>query len=642
MGNDNLFEKFQNSGECDNSPRKQRANVKIILSLAPTDVKCFYKLHCIEKETVYKISLPFLKVLSEVRWDVSRDMEEAQRVEFKSQISSILQKISKSKKDDYIGFIYDVLYEPKNVAQIVHFFPEQIKAALRVLAVKRWTKIADYPELIRLYPNVPKSPRDIAIVDVKDILLYADKQESSRGIVIADEYDLYASLFNLDISYFSDEYYVGLNIYLMNMLSRCFLEDNPTLETIEKPQTMFTFNAYPLLATEIPKIDWYFRIMHNIIEGKDFTVTLVKDFAKGANIQEFFTDKCMAAEYRRMRAVILATLWNCMEGSTKSVPEYEENVLSALSKAINRKIMKDVLYSNVRRPHRYILDLEEFASEVIKYISKNCSQGWYSPDDLLDVVVRGKQFSRQMAYLFAVVERQTRYYTFYNEYTNKYIYCHDAIAVVAATLIYATVFVLAAVGLVEIAYDFPLTDQASGFAGLKAFRLSSFGLHVFCYKSEYVRNEVERERMQLEDSALLIKVSSNDIIGFDFVKVISVKVSKNLYKVTSETFLNNCAGNVDLLRRIQTFESLFGQDIPEIWKNFFAELNSKACLLENVTEDNYIVLQLKKDDAELMRILTENTVIRKISQRATGKIVLVKAKDYDKFCCELSKYGYLL
>jgi hypothetical protein len=612
MGNNNLFGELLNSGENDNSQRKQRADVNIILT--PASRHGIYKLDSFDRDTLCKMSMPFLKALSTVSWDVSSDIEGAKRVEFKSKLFAILQKISNSKKADYISFINDVVDEPKNVAQIVSIFPEQIKAALRILTVKRWAKIADYPELIRLYP---------------------------KDTVIANEYARYASLFTTYVPFYGGRDSVGLNTYLMNVLSQCFLEDNPTMTTIEKPQTMFTFDAYPLLATEIPQIEWYFKNVSGI-NGTDFTATQLKDFAKKAHIKDFFTDKCMAIEYRRIRAVIMATFGYCMVKHTQLKPEYEENVLSALSKAVNCRIMKDVFYSNVNRPGRYSIYHEEFASEVITYISKNCSQGWYSPDDLVDAVLKGKQFSRHIANLFAAVDVQSRYISFYNEDTGQYIKSNNAIATVAVTLIYATAFVLAAVGLAEIAYDFPFTDQDSGYAGLKAFRLTPLGLHVFGYKSDYVHNEVDQEKMQLEDSALLIKVSSKDVVGFDFAKEISAKVSANLYKVTTETFLKNCAGKIGLLRRIQTFESLFGKDIPEIWKNFFAELNSKACLLENVTEDNYIVLQLKKDDAELMRILTENTVIRKISQRATGKIVLVKAKDYDKFCCELSKYGYLL
>jgi hypothetical protein len=114
-------------------------------------------------------------------------------VEFKSKLFAILQKISNSKKADYISFINDVVDEPKNVAQIVSIFPEQIKAALRILTVKRWAKIADYPELIRLYP---------------------------KDTVIANEYARYASLFTTYVPFYGGRDSVGLNTYLMNVLSQ--------------------------------------------------------------------------------------------------------------------------------------------------------------------------------------------------------------------------------------------------------------------------------------------------------------------------------------------------------------------------------------------------------------------------------------
>jgi hypothetical protein len=71
-------------------------------------------------------------------------------------------------------------------------------------------------------------------------------------------------------------------------------------------------------------------------------------------------------------------------------------------------------------------------------------------------------------------------------------------------------------------------------------------------------------------------------------------------------------------------------------------LKANSNLFEDVTDDDYVVFKLKKADNKLMRILTEDVAIRKVSQRATGHIVLVKKKDYTKFKTILAKYGYLL
>jgi hypothetical protein len=614
MASDDLFGELLNNDEY---YVKQPA--EIILSPIPKDLEKTdgANLYNYTREVLYNAMRPFISVLSSTTWDV--DCGDGDPVVYKVRLKNILEKGSSQRKDEYIWFLCQLLLHEGNFKQIFSHLPKPISDALSKLAINRFADIEDDEAFASIFKITGKY---------------------SLSATLDYGHGNYDQLFRTTSNRFGKGFSVSIAPYIIDMVCKTVLNDDMKISPIEKPKTKYTFDAQNLLVAEVPQIEWFVNNGMSPLTKRGISVTDLKKFAKKTNLTDFFTDADLDIECLRIRARMMYTIAPQMVNLLKKdavlyedviVKSFEESVrcpgfIAVLASYVSNDFGNEAYYSLV------------FAT--INYLTKNCSNGWYSAADLADAILRSKSLSHTVNRVFLDVWDSVEYiyYTYYKSYKNIDLY--EAEELYFRTIVYGTIFAMASIGMTEIAYD--NGTRYSWYAGLKAFRLTSLGRKVVGYASDYKRGGDNIQPMQLDDSILLIKVPTEDAIGFNSIKEVAVKVSDNRYRVTEESFLKSCSNNVDLLRRIKSFETLFDGNIPQNWQNFFAELKANSNLFEDVTDDDYVVFKLKKADNKLMRILTEDVAIRKVSQRATGHIVLVKKKDYTKFKTILAKYGYLL
>lgn len=210
-------------------------------------------------------------------------------------------------------------------------------------------------------------------------------------------------------------------------------------------------------------------------------------------------------------------------------------------------------------------------------------------------------------------------------------------------LIQGTVFMLAAAGALEVAFDSREPVSCSPFGGLRYWRLTRLGRFVLGLDSRY-ESEVEISSVNdfvLDDSHLVITVSNVHTSMRGLLDRFAKPVSATRYAVTPSTFLRHCRNINDINRTIGLIRDFVCTDPPKIWIEFFEEMRRRASAVSEDTSD-YMVYRINPADKELQRYLAMSPEMRDLAICAQGFRVLVEMANDARFRELLLARGYLL
>lgn len=233
---------------------------------------------------------------------------------------------------------------------------------------------------------------------------------------------------------------------------------------------------------------------------------------------------------------------------------------------------------------------------------------------------------------------------FCNDYDGKEIYCDDIIQELTYPYLKAALFMMAAFGFVEIAYKEKPDEGATSYYDTLAYvRLTNLGLYALDIKRKYVRTkEAEIHYFELDTEHLIIKSLVDNNPYESLLSNMSTAISKKMYKVSYESFLNGCEKLQDINSKIDFFkEYISSQDLPDNWIQFFKDIK-KRCKPMKAPKKKYSLLQIPTDDKELQHIILTEPTIRKYTLKAEGFILLVETNYKSKVVEALKKYGYLI
>ena len=233
---------------------------------------------------------------------------------------------------------------------------------------------------------------------------------------------------------------------------------------------------------------------------------------------------------------------------------------------------------------------------------------------------------------------------FCNDYDGKEIYCDDIIQELTYPYLKAALFMMAAFGFVEIAYKEKPDEGATSYYDTLAYvRLTNLGLYALDIKRKYVRTkEAEIHYFELDTEHLIIKSLVDNNPYESLLSNMSTAISKKMYKVSYESFLNGCEKLQDINSKIDFFkEYISSQDLPDNWVQFFKDIK-KRCKPMKAPKKKYSLLQIPNDDKELQHIILTEPTIRKYTLKAEGFILLVETNYKSKVVEALKKYGYLI
>lgn len=236
--------------------------------------------------------------------------------------------------------------------------------------------------------------------------------------------------------------------------------------------------------------------------------------------------------------------------------------------------------------------------------------------------------------------------------------------IVVKPIVQGSLFLFAAMGLVEIAYDMPpessrIQDKKfiSIFGGIQGFRLTALGAYLLGITKSYTPvaepdgEKSERGRVVLDEHRLLASLTGrNPGMELMLQEYMSPLARNNagtpteqtagvkLYQMDARSFLRNCSKAADVKKKIERFKKRIGENLPVVWEEFLLSIAAKIEPLKE--EQNYRVFAIKSS-SDLAGLIVRDPVIKKFVLKAEGYKILVRADDVGAFRRELEKHGYL-
>ena len=271
-------------------------------------------------------------------------------------------------------------------------------------------------------------------------------------------------------------------------------------------------------------------------------------------------------------------------------------------------------------------------SDIIKYVK-------YNFIDLLPVSVNFISYSLYFNYKNPQNPRQ-----FLKEYIkkgnyNKYI---------ELPYLKATMFLFAAYGLLDIAYD-KLTSEDfmvqhnSPYDGLRYVRLNNLGAYILGKTPEYELPEtVTNQTIRLSEDSLTILIEEEDLTAPVILEPFAYRVSPNRYRTDFYFFLTDIIDKQSLDEKISLFKHYIKNkgELPEVWNRFFKELYQKFDPLAEV--EDVKVFKLPALDKALHQLIVKDSVLRELCHRGENYQIIIAKKDLLRFKKRLLEFGYLM
>ena len=104
--------------------------------------------------------------------------------------------------------------------------------------------------------------------------------------------------------------------------------------------------------------------------------------------------------------------------------------------------------------------------------------------------------------------------------------------------------------------------------------------------------------------------------------------------------MGGCKNISEVKSKINVFKQLLADNPPQIWKDFFAEVQKKSYQINNRNEE-FKIFTLP-DNKELLRIIAGDDFLKKYIIKAEQWLILIRPEDVSKVKTHLKKRGYLI
>jgi len=225
---------------------------------------------------------------------------------------------------------------------------------------------------------------------------------------------------------------------------------------------------------------------------------------------------------------------------------------------------------------------------------------------------------------------------------------HNEFKLIGEPLLKGYAFLLAAFGLVEIAYVSPThdtyrrpkKDYLTPYDGLRFARLTPLGEYVFRQRKTYevAGGPPTRSRIVLDEVRLLATGQNADPLTELALNQFLEKLAPGRYRMTPKSFLGGCGSRADIEERIRLFRRVVSSAPPAIWELFFERTLARIAPLN--LEPEYIVLKVSADE-EIRRLFASDPVLREIVLKVEGLRIAVRQSDLKKLAKRLEHFGYL-
>lgn len=426
----------------------------------------------------------------------------------------------------------------------------------------------------------------------------------------------------------------------------------PELMNIEKCEELPDAEAYKTYSGEntiftvVPIMSSLFDSGQLNLGRNKLPASELKKKSKLLNLPEFFTDG--NKYFSNICASFVLNFYTiyCMDLYNNDLTE-KQDLLKDLFKNLDemQEYLMPVLLPHITGFRKNMFDYCScgYQINVLQSVLKEFhKEGWLPIDKLLfHCRVSPKNTESQFLLLYYSDLLKAN---FCNEYDGKELFCDDTIQELTYPYLKAALFMMAAFGFVEIAYKEKPDEGATSYYDTLAYvRLTNLGLYALDIKRKYVRTkEADIHYFELDTERLIIKSLVDNNPYESLLGNMATAISKKMYKVSYESFLNGCEKLQDINSKIDFFkEYISSQDLPDNWAKFFKDIK-KRCKPMKAPKKKYSLLQIPTDDKELQHIILTDPTIRKYTLKAEGFILLVETIYKSKVEEALKKYGYLI
>ena len=221
---------------------------------------------------------------------------------------------------------------------------------------------------------------------------------------------------------------------------------------------------------------------------------------------------------------------------------------------------------------------------------------------------------------------------------------HEAISI---PFLKGTFFMLAALGIVEIAYGEP--DRSivgkscqSAYDELKYVKLTPLGAYALDFEPSYTpTNALVEIKPVCSSEALTITLQIGDNSSGYILEPYANRVGPKRFATDTSTFLKGVKSKKDLTNKISMFREVSKIDFPQNWEDFFTDMLLKIDPFEKVAEQ-LLIFKLPQENKALIKLVAQDAVLKSYALKAEGFHILIPKSKHAAFKKRLLEFGYLL
>jgi hypothetical protein len=208
------------------------------------------------------------------------------------------------------------------------------------------------------------------------------------------------------------------------------------------------------------------------------------------------------------------------------------------------------------------------------------------------------------------------------------------------------VTILGSIGILDLYYDMPTSKNGlylkngylTKYDGIKYVRLTKLGEYALGMRDEYDFGEHgEQAEIYLDEDRLIVTIIGDAPMKNMFLEQIGYRIGFNKFKVDYQSILRNVENRDELYKRLKDFKNKISSQLPEIWQEFFGEVEKKVNAIKSAPEMRVFKL---KEDRELINIVAKDEVLREYILKAEGFYIIVPEEHTKTVLKRLENFGY--
>lgn len=371
----------------------------------------------------------------------------------------------------------------------------------------------------------------------------------------------------------------------------------------------------------------------------------IKKAAAQIRLAEFFPDTKDKNLSLMAASLMIPALVAQLNYEDKTIIKYWEALYDGFDSFSYEMIAMEFL-THLKSVRREYIIYESYIESIftgIGEILQNIKPGlWYTFDDIetLRIFNCDNQDKVTMVYDSFIYNGKATF-----ESNGERIHVEDAYRAFARPVAQGFLFLLAACGLLEIAYHDPRKGELTRFDCIEYIKLTPLGEFVYDHTKTYVAKDVHSplEHFEADTERLLIRSilidGNNPYEGM--LNGIAEPIGSHRYRVTPATFMKGCTGVTDVNAKKQLFIDNICANPTKVWTDFFHKMVMHCHPLSNAGV-GYRVMKFLPSDHELQQILASDKFIREHTLKAEKYHILIEVKSYDKVIERLRTYGYIM